>query len=137
MRRKTASAVRAAPLASRIFEQRRQASTGLPGLWLVSKTVCDRLRAYLLSQGVEGIPDKNTALFNLLQDNAIAQVNGEGKAIWKATVLSQTGWKNTFTFLRLASGLIWSAKERPSMFLGTVTVEHTPLRRHHPPRILP
>nr|WP_196368278.1 MobH family relaxase [Pseudomonas amygdali] len=93
------------------------------GLWLVSKTVSDRLRAYLLSQGVEGIPDKNSAVFNVLQDNGIAQVNAEGKAIWKATVLSQTGWKNTFTFLRLSPALIWDAKERPPSFLGSVTVE--------------
>lgn len=94
------------------------------GLWLVSKTVSDRLRAYLLSQGVEGIPDKNSAVFNILQDNSIVQVNSEGKAIWKATVLSQTGWKNTFTFLRVAPALIWEGSDRPEEFLGTVTVEN-------------
>lgn len=31
-------------------------------LWLVSKTVSDKLRAYLLSQGIEGIPSSNTAV---------------------------------------------------------------------------
>src|SRR3546814_9803839 len=33
-------------------------------LWLVSKTVSDKLRAHLLSQGVDGIPANNTAVFN-------------------------------------------------------------------------
>src|SRR3546814_3812654 len=31
-------------------------------LWLVSKTVSDKLRAHLLSQGVDGIPANNTAV---------------------------------------------------------------------------
>lgn len=33
-------------------------------LWLVSKTVSDKLRAHLLSQGIDGIPANNTAVFN-------------------------------------------------------------------------
>src|SRR3546814_2737468 len=36
-------------------------------LWLVSKTVSDKLRAHLLSQGIDGIPANNTAVFNVLQ----------------------------------------------------------------------
>ncbi|MFK4136633.1 relaxase [Pseudomonas luteola] len=93
------------------------------GLWLVSKTVSDRLRAYLLAQGAEGIPDKNSAVFNILQDHSIVQPNPEGKAIWKATVTSPTGWKNTFTFLKLSAAMIWGAEERPPIFEGTVVVE--------------
>ena len=42
-------------------------------LWLVSKTVSDKLRAHLLSQGVDGIPASNTAVFNVLQDHGIVQ----------------------------------------------------------------
>jgi hypothetical protein len=30
-------------------------------LWLVSKTGCDKLRAHLLSHGIAGVPEKNTA----------------------------------------------------------------------------
>ncbi|WP_330534770.1 MobH family relaxase [Pseudomonas aeruginosa] len=40
-------------------------------LWLVSKTVSDKLRAHLLSQGIDGIPASNTAVFNVLQDHGI------------------------------------------------------------------
>lgn len=35
-------------------------------LWLVSKTVSDKLRAHLLSQGIDGIPANNTAVFNAI-----------------------------------------------------------------------
>ncbi|RMV63687.1 TraI domain-containing protein, partial [Pseudomonas syringae] len=52
------------------------------GLWLVSKPAVDQLRAHLLSQGIEHIPTSNAPMFNLLQDQAIIQPNGEGKAIW-------------------------------------------------------
>ena len=94
-------------------------------LWLVSKTVCDKLRAHLLAQGIEGIPDKNTAVFNVLQDHAIAQATPTGKAIWKATVAGDNGWTQGFTFLKVAPALIWDLVERPAAFAGSVNVEET------------
>ena len=57
-------------------------------LWLVSKTVSDKLRAHLLAQGIDGIPSSNTAVFNVLQDHGIALATPDGKAIWKATITS-------------------------------------------------
>jgi integrating conjugative element relaxase (TIGR03760 family) len=92
-------------------------------LWLVSKTVCDQLRAHLLSQGIGGVPDRNTAVFDVLQEHGIAQATPDGKAIWRATVESDSGWTHTFTFLRLSPSVIWDAGERPSPFPGTVRVE--------------
>jgi len=92
-------------------------------IWLVSKTVSDRLRAHLLSQGIEGVPDRNSTLFNVFQDNGLIIANPAGKAIWDAEILSPTGWKNTFTFLRVSPSLIWSAGEdRPEPFGGSVQV---------------
>jgi len=91
-------------------------------LWLVSKTVSDKLRAHLLAQGIDGIPSSNTAVFNVLQDHGIAQPTPEGKAIWKATITSDAGWSHTFTLLRLAPSLIWEGSERPTPFAGTVAV---------------
>jgi len=44
-------------------------------------------------------------LFNVLQDNAIIQVNAEGKAIWTATVQSGK-WQKTLTFLKVSPSLI-------------------------------
>ena len=92
-------------------------------LWLVSKTVSDKLRAYLLSQGIEGIPSNNTALFNILQDHGIAQPTPDDKAIWKATVTSDGGWSHSFTFLKLSPAVIWESAERPPAFSGSIQVD--------------
>ncbi|MCK2094540.1 MobH family relaxase [Thauera aromatica] len=92
-------------------------------LWLVSKTVSDKLRAHLLAQGIDGIPANNTAVFNVLQDHGMLQPTTEGKAIWRATITSETGWSHTFTLLRLAPALIWEGDDRPAPFTGTVVVE--------------
>ncbi|HAF2412833.1 TPA: relaxase [Salmonella enterica] len=95
-------------------------------LWLVSKTVSDKLRAHLLSQGIDGIPGNNTTLFSILQDHGMVQATEDGKAIWKAKVTGENGWSHTFTFLRLAPALIWDdISLRPPPFAGTVTVEAT------------
>lgn len=94
-------------------------------LWLVSKTVSDKLRAHLLSQGIDGIPANNTAVFNVLQDHGILQPTPDGKAVWRATVTSATGWSHPFTLLRLAPALIWESGERPTLFAGTVAIDTT------------
>ena len=92
-------------------------------LWLVSKTVSDKLRAHLLSQGIDGIPSSNTAVFNVLQDHGIALATPDGKAIWKATVTSDAGWSHNFTFLKLSPAMIWETADRPAPFAGRVQVE--------------
>ncbi|MGA4476639.1 TraI domain-containing protein, partial [Ectopseudomonas chengduensis] len=92
-------------------------------LWLVSKTVSDKLRAHLLSQGIDGIPSSNTAVFNVLQDHGIVQPTPDGKAIWKATVTSDAGWSHAFTFLKLSPAMIWDAADRPAPFAGRVQLE--------------
>jgi len=51
------------------------------------------------------------------------QPTPEGKAVWKATVISDTGWSHNFTLLRLAPALIWEANEQPAAFAGTVEIE--------------
>ena len=92
-------------------------------LWLVSKTVADKLRAHLLALGVDGIPANNTTVFNVLQDHSVLQPTPDGKAIWRATVTSESGWSHRFTLLRLAPALIWEAGDRPAPFAGTVQAE--------------
>ncbi|ASJ88497.1 relaxase (plasmid) [Pseudomonas aeruginosa] len=95
-------------------------------LWLVSKTVSDKLRAHLLAQGIDGIPANNTAVFNVLQDHGMLQPTPDDKAVWRATVTSSNGWSHSFTLLRLAPALIWEAGKRPSPFAGTVAIDTTP-----------
>lgn len=90
-------------------------------LWLVSKTVTDKLRAYLLSQSIEGIPTSNIAVFDELQSHGLVESTPEGKAIWTALVV-QGDWQQSFTFLRLQPALIWGSEDRPEAFSGTVSV---------------
>lgn len=90
-------------------------------LWLVSKSVSDRLRAHLLSQGIEGVPTKNSALFNELQAHGLVEPTPEGKAIWHACI-RDGDWQQAFTFLRIQPSLIWGEEERPTPFKGTVTL---------------
>lgn len=90
-------------------------------LWLVSKTVTDKLRAYLLSQSIEGIPSSNLAVFDELQSHGLVESTPEGKAIWTALV-AQGNWQQTFTFLRLQPALIWGSADRPEAFSGTVSI---------------
>ncbi|BDB20859.1 helicase [Pseudomonas sp. CYM-20-01] len=90
-------------------------------LWLVSKAVTDKLRAYLLSQSIEGIPSSNIAVFDELQSHGLVESTPEGKAIWTALV-AQGNWQQTFTFLRLQPALIWGSEERPEAFSGTVSL---------------
>lgn len=93
-------------------------------LWLVSKPIADQLRAYLLTQGVEGVPSSNAPFFNMLQDQGVIQTNAQDKAIWKATIDNGSGWRNTFTLLKLSPALIWNApNDRPAAYTGTLEVE--------------
>ncbi|WP_273865012.1 MobH family relaxase [Pseudomonas sp. B3G-3] len=93
-------------------------------LWLVSKPTADELRAYLLSQGIEGIPSSNAPFFNMLQDQGVIQTNAQDRAIWKATIDNGRGWRKTFTLLKLSPALIWNdPNDRPPVYAGTVEVE--------------
>lgn len=93
-------------------------------LWLVSKPIADQLRAFLLAQGVEGVPSSNAPFFNMLQDQGVIQTNALDKAIWKIAIDNGNGWKNSFTVLKLSPALIWTdPKDRPSPYSGTATVE--------------
>jgi len=83
------------------------------GLWLVSKVVSDRLRAFLLSEGVDGVPTKNSALFDELQSHRLIEANPQNQAIWKATV-TEGDWVQTFTFLKVKPSLIWGSTEYPA-----------------------
>lgn len=92
-------------------------------LWLVSKTASDKLRAHLLSQGISGIPERNTTLFNILQEHELVLESATGKAIWRATVHSDSGWTQTFTLLKMAPSLIWETEQLPTPFAGSVVME--------------
>ncbi len=86
----------------------------------MSKVVSDKLRAYLLSQGFDGVPTKNSVLFDEMQSHGIVEATPDGKAIWQAEI-KDGKWVHTFTFLRMRPSLIWANEEPPARFTGTVT----------------
>jgi len=71
--------------------------------------------------------EKSTSMRgNQHQDHGMLQPTSDGKAVWRATVTSTTGWSHSFTLLRLAPALIWESGERPAPFAGTVEIDATP-----------
>src|SRR5690606_2848581 len=60
----------------------------------------------------------------VLQDHGIVQATLDGKAIWRVTVTSDSGWSHSFSVLKLAPALIWDAADRPATFAGTVSIEN-------------
>ncbi|MFO6199052.1 helicase/relaxase domain-containing protein, partial [Pseudomonas aeruginosa] len=87
------------------------------------KPPADLLRAYLLAQGIEGVPSSNAPFLNMLQDQAVILTNAEDKAIWTATVDNGAGWRNKFTLLKIAPALIWTdPAERPAPYSGSLVV---------------
>lgn len=94
------------------------------GLWLMSKTTADQLRAYLLSQGFDGIPTKNSILFDELQSYGIIQANPkDDRAIWTVKVSDNTGkWQQEFSLLKVNASLIWSGEDKPDLFTGQIQI---------------
>lgn len=90
-------------------------------LWLVSKTVTDKLRAHLLAQSIDGIPSSNIAVFDELQSHGLIETTPNGKAVWKVKVIDGE-WQKTFTVLRLQPALLWGYEARPAVFGGSVEI---------------
>lgn len=92
-------------------------------LWLISKTTADRVRAWLLQQGVTGVPDSNSRLYDEMQTHGLIVTTPENKAIWSCNIAASGGWTpgSPLTLLRLAPAQIWPKPEqRPMPFAGTV-----------------
>ncbi|MDN8600325.1 MobH family relaxase [Citrobacter sp. S2-9] len=91
-------------------------------LWLISKTIADRVRAWLLQQGVTGVPDSNTRLFDEMQAHGLLIPTPEGKAVWTCEINADSGWTPgcPLTLLRLPPARVWTA-DRPAPFAGKVT----------------
>ncbi|WP_193091596.1 MobH family relaxase [Halomonas colorata] len=91
-------------------------------LWIVSPSVPNQLKAYLLEHGVGGVPSNTTRMYDEMQAHGLIEEAGEGKSVWKADV--QIGdWRASLSFLKVPAGLIWGAEEeRPSTLNGTLTV---------------
>lgn len=93
-------------------------------LWLISKTTADRIRAWLLQQGVTRVPDSNTRLFDEMQAYGLLTPTPEGKTVWTCEIAVDSGWApgRPLTLLRLPTAQLWSTPgNRPTPFAGKVT----------------
>ena len=94
------------------------------GVWLMSKTVADQIRAYLLEQGIS-VPANNPKLFDEMQSLGIIEANEEGTSIWRCRIKANSGWcpAQEFTLLKLKPEVVWeNIDERLPLFLGEVTI---------------
>jgi integrating conjugative element relaxase (TIGR03760 family) len=92
-------------------------------LWLISKTTADRIRAWLLQQGVTSVPDSNTRLFDEMQTHGLLIPTQDGKAVWSCHITADSGWSPgcPLTLLRFSPSRLWNTlEERPELFAGKV-----------------
>ncbi|GLO64106.1 helicase [Vibrio sp. MACH09] len=69
-------------------------------LFLVSKTIGDKIRNTLMERGITNVPSDNSRLFNVLQQHHLIRPNDDDMAIWKCEVyLTSFEWRQTFTFV--------------------------------------
>ncbi len=94
------------------------------GLWLMSKTTADQIRAYLIGQGIS-VPNDNRKLFDEMQAHQVIESTSEGTAIWYCQLNADAGWKpkDKFSLLRIKPEVIWdNVDDRPELFAGTIRV---------------
>ncbi|EDT2963633.1 relaxase [Salmonella enterica subsp. enterica] len=109
-------------------------------LWLISKTAADKIRAWLLQNGVTGIPDNNSRLFDEMQSYGVIVPSPGGKGIWNCNVIASSGWTPgcNLTLLRIAPSLIWpDTGNRPAAFSGTVTPAEAATEKQEQPETRP
>lgn len=94
-------------------------------LWLVNKTVADKIRVNLYEQGITSIPSSNSKLFDELSAHNIVIPTKEGRAVWTCKIESAQPNGICFekmTLLQVPASIAWdSIENRPDPFNGTVT----------------
>ncbi|MDP8189047.1 MobH family relaxase [Pasteurella skyensis] len=96
------------------------------GLWLMSKSTADNIRAYLISQGIS-VPSQNGRLFDELQAHNLIEKTEQGMAIWNGKPISNSGWSpaKPFTLLKVIPNIIWDNIEAyPPVFEGRLELEN-------------
>ena len=91
-------------------------------LWLVSKNVTDKIRAYLMQQGIS-VASQNSRLFDEMQSHRLIEPTPDNRAIWHCKIATDKWTPDTdFSLLKISPSLIWvNLEQRPEIFNGTVT----------------
>ena len=89
-------------------------------LWLVSKNVTDKIRAYLMQQGIS-VASQNSRLFDEMQSHRLIEPTPDNRAVWRCKITTDKWAPDTeFTLLKFSPSLIWDVEQRPETFNGTV-----------------
>ncbi|WP_061291184.1 MobH family relaxase [Azotobacter vinelandii] len=84
-------------------------------VWLVSPRVPRELKAYLLEQGIGGIPSDESRLYDEMLAHGLISPTQSGQAVWSGCTVSIGDWSTSALHLLKASpSLIWGPDdERP------------------------
>lgn len=94
------------------------------GLWLMSKTTADQIRAYLMGQGIS-VPGDNRKLFDEMQAHNVIECTPDNTAIWHCQLTADSGWKpkDKFSLLLIKPEIVWdNVDDRPELFAGTIDI---------------
>ncbi|WP_101776415.1 MobH family relaxase [Pasteurella oralis] len=94
------------------------------GLFVMSKSTADSIRAYLIQQGIS-VPTQNGRLFDELQAHQLIESTSENNAVWNCKIISNIGWAppKPFTLLKIDPTKIWDKIEnRPALFKGKLII---------------
>lgn len=86
-----------------------------------------------MQNGITGIPDSNSRLFDEMQGYGLIVAAPDNKAIWHCTITAHAGWTpgSPLTLLRFAPEVVWpDIDARPAMFEGTITPVTLPLSQN-------
>lgn len=84
-------------------------------VWLVSPRVPRELKAYLLEQGIAGIPSDESRLYDEMLAHSLISPTPSGQAVWSGCTISIGDWStSSLHLLKAAPSLIWGTDdERP------------------------
>lgn len=94
------------------------------GLWLMSKTTADQIRAYLMGQGIS-VPGDNRKLFDEMQAHNVIECTPDNTAIWHCQLIADSGWKpkDKFSLLLIKPEIVWdNIDDRPELFAGKIDI---------------
>jgi len=89
-------------------------------LWLVSKIGADRMREWLIGEGITSVPSSNLRIFDELQQHKICISTPKDTAVW-STKVTLGEFRHGLTMLRFPIETIWPDPERrPASLEGDV-----------------
>lgn len=97
-------------------------------VWFVSPTVPRQLKAYLLEQGISGVPSDESRLYDEMLAHGLITPNPQGLAVWSGCTVRVGEWSTSkLHLLKAAPSLIWAAEDERPEAKAVVTPPVEPL----------